>query len=118
MQLLISILSLFIIYPSTTETVSDYTGSWNYEVEAPDMTYKGVMIINEEDGEYSGTMTSQGIKIDLKDVEIEDDEMTCSMNVQGFVCNVKATFDGDTLSGIVTLPDMGLEIPLKGSRAE
>lgn len=118
MQTILFILSLFIAQPSDSIVVDNYTGKWNYEVEAPDMTYKGIMVINKEDGEYSGTMSAQGVEIELKDLEIEDDEMTCNMNVQGFACKVTATFDGDKLSGKVALPDMGLELPLKGSRAE
>lgn len=118
MQTILLILSLFVAQPSEHIAIADYTGDWNYEVEAPDMTYKGVMTITMEDGEYGGTMSSQGVDIVLKDVEIEDDELTCSMNVQGFACNVTATFEGNKINGTVELPDMGLELPLKGSRAE
>ena len=110
MNVLISILTLFMIQPATTIEIADYTGEWNYVVEAPDMTYKGVMTLTEEGGDYSGVMSSQGLDIDLKDVEIEDDEITFSMNVQGFPCKVKGTFKEDTLNGVVSVE--GFEIPL------
>jgi len=114
MNVLISILALFMIQPATTIEVADYTGTWNYTVEAPDLTYEGVMVLTEEGGDYSGTMSSQGVDIDLKDVEIEDDEITFSMNVQGFPCKVKGTFDGDSLKGVVSVE--GFEIPLVATR--
>jgi len=117
MNILLSILTLFIIQPASINTdVSDHTGKWNYTVDAPDMTYKGVMVLSEEDGEFSGTMTSQGVEIQLKDVEVEDNEITFSMNVQGFVCKVNGTFDGDKMKGTVSVE--GMEMALSATRAE
>ena len=115
MQVLLFILTM--LSPLTQAIdLSDYTGNWDYTVVAPDMTYKGVMALSEADGEYAGTMTSQGVEIALKDIEIEDDEITFNMNVQGFPCKVKGTFDGDNLKGVVMVE--GFEMNLTATRAE
>jgi len=117
MNLILSILTLFIIQPATVTTeLGDHTGKWDYTVEAPDMTYKGVMVLSEADGDYTGTMTSQGVEIKLNDIEIEDDEISFNMNVQGFMCKVTGTFDGDSLKGAVAVD--GFEMPLVAKRAE
>ncbi len=118
MTTLIAILGLF-FFPMNVESnsiISDHVGTWDYEVVAPDMTYKGVMELKEEDGEYSGSLTSLGVTIPMTDVELDGDELTCKMNVQGFNCNVTMEFEGDSLSGTVSVE--GMSLPLKGTRAK
>ena len=116
MTTLIAIIGFFLLPINEITTISDHLGTWNYEVEAPDMVYKGTMILKEEDGEYKGSMTSQGITIPLTDMEIDGDEISFKMNVQGFMCTVAGEFDGESVSGTVSV--QGMSLPLKGTKAE
>ncbi len=117
MTTLIAIIGFFLLpINDSAATITDHLGMWNYEVEAPDMTYKGTMELKEEDGEYKGTMKSQGVSIPLTDMEIDGDDITFKMNVQGFMCTVAGEFDGDTISGTVSVE--GMSLPLKGTKAK
>lgn len=116
MTTLIAIIGFFLLPINDTAVVSDHLGTWNYEVEAPDMAYKGTLVLMEEDGEYKGSMTSQGITIPLTNIEIDGDDITFKMNVQGFMCNVSGEFDGDSVKGTVSVE--GMSLPLKGTKAK
>ena len=96
------------------ETDSDHLGEWEYSVEAPDMTYKGVLELKSTDGMVEGTMKSDGVSIPLQDVVIDGDELSFSMNVQGFLCKVSGTFAGSNLKGVVAVD--GFEMPLVAKR--
>lgn len=124
MSTLISIIALFILPMNadlsttalSTATVSDHVGTWDYVVESPDMTYKGTMELEGEDGEYTGSIKSQGVSINMTDVEIDGDDLTFKMNVQGFPCKAKGTFSGDSFSGTVAVE--GFTMPMTAKRAE
>ena len=117
MTILLTLVSFFLVQPITTDLDhgSKHLGKWNYEVVAPDYTYKGVMELTEVDGELGGTIKSEGVSIPLEEVTIEGDELQFKMNVQGFPCVVKGMFEGDTLKGNVEVE--GMSMPLTASRA-
>ena len=94
--------------------INDNLGQWEYVVEAPDMTYKGIMELADSDGTVTGKIMSQGIEIPFTDVVLDGNELSFKMNVQGFPCVVKGTFEGDKFSGIVSVE--GYELPLIASR--
>ena len=114
--LLILFLSTTSFTFDSTETISDHLGKWEYTVDAPDMTYKGIMEFSDEDGTLDGTIQSDGVTIPLEDVVIDGDELTFSMNVQGFMCKVSGTFSGSSLKGVVAVD--GFEMPLNAKRKE
>ena len=112
MTLIITFLSLFLFSPTPVE-VSEYLGDWEYEVTA-DVTYKGIMTLSESNGEFSGKIASEGIEIPFTDVELEGNELSFKMNVQGYPCAVSGTFEGDDFTGVVAVE--GYEMPMKATR--
>ena len=98
------------------ETIADYTGSWEYEVESPEITYKGIMEINKEDGEYLGALVSEGAEYEMSEVSIEGNVLTFKITVEGYLCDIKGTFDDDGFAG--TLSVVGYELPMTAKRVD
>lgn len=117
MSILLSVLSLFLLNHNTsTETIADYTGSWEYEVESPDITYKGIMEINKEDGEYSGALVSEGAEYEMSEISIEGNVLTFKITVEGYPCDIKGTFEGNSFAGTVSVE--GYQLPITAKRLE
>ena len=118
MSLLIVFISLFLSQPAIDNDLvaSEHLGKWRYEVLSPDYTYKGIMELSEVDGALGGTINSEGVTITLEDVELENNELSCKLTVQGFPCQVKGTFDGNSFKGNVLVE--GMAMPMTASRVE
>ncbi len=116
MSLLLSLISLFILSPegATLAIDADHIGQWQYTVESPDVTYKGVLEFGGEEGAYTGTLKSDGNSIDLTDIAFEGSALSFKMNVQGYACTVNAKIDKDNLSGAVSVD--GFDLPISGTR--
>ena len=115
MTLLIAFLSMFLVSPDfiSVETNDSVLGDWDYVVEAPDMTYKGIMSLEKEDGELAGALKSDGAEFEMTDIELDGSELSFSINVQGFPCDVTGTFEGDSFKGEVSVEGMVLIISAK-----
>ena len=113
MTLLFVFLSLFASEVDMSTINIDHTGEWEFSVVTPDYTYKGVMELTEEDGSYTGLIISEGVETELKEVMIEGDTLTFSMNAQGFECKIKGEFDGDSFKGEVLVEGMALPMTAK-----
>jgi len=113
MTILFSLLSFFLFHVDASGT---HLGEWEYSVVTPDYTYKGIMTIQEEDGILTGSIASEGTEIELNDVAIEGGQLTFTMNVQGFPCSVKGTFEGDSFTGEVAVE--GMALPMKATKVE
>ena len=116
MNLLLSLLSFFILSPDgvNTTTVADHIGKWSYKVETPDVNYKGVLEFAGEAGAYTGTLKGDGTEVKLTDIDFQNNVLTFKMNVQGYPCVVDAKIDGDSLDGAVEVE--GFSMPLKATR--
>lgn len=75
-------------------------GSWDYVIKGtPDGDTEGVLIIEKEGDNYTGSLnTSQG-SLPLDDVEIEDNVLTSSFNYSGYTIDMTGTFEGDAFDG-------------------
>ncbi|MDG2450209.1 MAG: hypothetical protein P8M34_11245 [Saprospiraceae bacterium] len=113
MTLFIAFFSFFLTDMDNSTLISDHTGEWEYSVVSPDYTYKGVMELTIEGSEYAGLIMSEGTETELNDVKIDGNELTFNMTVQGFVCNVKGTFDGESFTGEVSVEGMALPMEAK-----
>ena len=90
-------------------------GVWEYELETPESIEVGLLTLIEEDGEYTASVEIDGAGIfDFQTVEIIGTTMTGSVDIMGSVSEVKAEFDGETLSGIVN--QNGLSMKLEATR--
>lgn len=95
----------------------DPVGIWVYEVETPDGTSTGDMTITkEEDGFGVVIETDQFGTLELEEVELDGNEMTGSVDLQGTPAEFEFEFDGDTMTGIVLFD--GQELPIEAERGK
>ncbi len=116
MYVLYSVLSFFALEAYSHDALidNDYTGEWEYSVIGPDLTYKGIMKLDETDGEISGSLNSEGVKYEMTEVKLEGDILEFRINVGGFVCDVKGIFENDDFEGEVSVE--GYSLPMKAKR--
>ena len=113
MTLLLAVLSFLFVDHSVDITNDAVLGNWEYVVEAPDMTYKGIMNIAKEEGELKGALKADGAEYPMKDIKLEGNVLTFKLNVEGFPCDVKGTFEDDTFKGEVSVEGMLLSLNAK-----
>ena len=90
-------------------------GSWDYKVTGtPQGDVEGTMILTKTGDSYSGTMTAMGGSIDLDDVKIEDNKLTCTFDYQGYTLDVSGTFEGETFKGEIGMDYNGF--PMTATR--
>ena len=98
----------------TTFEKADPSGVWDYEVEAAEGTMTGEMTIEKSDDTYTVKIeTTQFGTLELENIEVNGDEMTANIDMQGAVVEFEFEFDGDTMSGTVGTPDGDLDITAK-----
>ncbi len=102
-------------YAGINAPAYDPSGTWNYEIETPDGAISGDMTIAKTDGEYEIAVETDDFgTLELEDVELKDNEMTASVDVQGVTAEFEIEFDGDEMSGIVLYG--GEELPIVAER--
>lgn len=117
MSLLLSIFSLFLINTdSAFDIVADYTGSWEYVVESPDITYKGIMEIDKDGDGFSGKLVGEGTEYEMTEVSLEGNVLAFKINVEGYPCDVNGTFEGNEFSGAVSVE--GMQLPITAKKVE
>lgn len=113
MTLLLAILSFLFIDHAPVVANDAILGDWEFVVEAPDMTYKGIMNLTEEEGELKGELGADGAAYPMKDIKLEGNVLTFKLNFEGFICDVKGTFEGDSYKGEVSVEGMVLSLNAK-----
>jgi len=80
------------------------TGTWNFKApEAPYEYSEGSIIIEKKEDSYKFVMAfDEYTKLEAYDVKVKDKEITCKLNIQGDVINIKATNKKNNLEGIAT----------------
>ena len=61
--------------------------------------YAAFMTINKAEDGYTGSLTSDLGTVQLDDLLIEEDKLTATFDVQGYVINLEGVFDGETFTG-------------------
>lgn len=97
----------------------DPTGTWNIEIDLPDRTAEGIIVISKNDkGEYEVSMEdpSEGETVELEEVSFDEEEMilTGEADADGITLEIKLEFEGDTIEGKVSAE--GMEMKLSGER--
>ena len=93
---------------------ADFSGSWEYEVVTPDGDYRGTLELSKVDGAYVGNLVSNGQKSPLKNLKMDGNKMSCSVNAEGYVCNISGEFVEETFKGGVEVE--GNVFDIKGKR--
>lgn len=105
---------MFSCASTKTAKVNPYIGDWAYTAETPNGDLAVVMTINEAEGVYTGSLSSDMGSIELSDLIVEDGKMTASFDIQGYNIPMKGTFDGDTFTGSSSFN--GTEMPINATR--
>ena len=87
------------VFTSMSTLSNDFTGTWVYETSTPEGDYTGDMIIEKTAEGYTGHLLSEGNKIDLKNVMVEDETLSFNMYANGYYLKVKFKHDEAGLKG-------------------
>lgn len=78
----------------------DLVGAWNYTVENVDYQYRtGILLITKEDGKYSVQVQLSSGNLSGEEIEVIDNSITFSVNIEGQKILVSLKADGDTIMG-------------------
>lgn len=104
-----------------TDAKVSYKGSWSYTSETPQGTATGKIILKEEKGNYTGTISSNMMDrpADLKDVSVDKETISFTFPFDAggetLTIEVTITVDGDTFEGTITAGPNGT-FPVKGTK--
>ena len=91
---------------TTKKSAPGFIGSWNYTVyDTPEGDVPGEFIISQSDNGYTGKFKVRGMTIDMQDLKIEDDKISCYMWVEGYKVNFSGQFEGNNFEGTGSFDD-------------
>ncbi|HEV8511860.1 MAG TPA: amidohydrolase family protein [Cyclobacteriaceae bacterium] len=96
-------------------------GNWSYSTETPQGTATGKLVIKEEKGSYSGTITNSftGKEVEIKNVELDGKKLsfTFQYDNSGATLNVEVSvdIDGNNFEGTMTAGPNG-SFPVKATK--
>ncbi len=96
-------------------------GSWSYSTETSDGTYTGKLVIKEEKGKMSGTMTNSrsGTETAINNVSLDGNYLTFTFPFDAggetLTIEVAVTIDGGTFEGTLTAGPNG-SFPMKATK--
>lgn len=77
-------------------------GTWDYHItDTPEGDFSGNMVIEKNEGNYSGHLFSNGRKINLNNVTLNEDQLSGKFNYQGTSLQLIGEFSKDSFSGKV-----------------
>ncbi len=88
-------------------------GNWNYTTETPQGTGSGKIVINENGGAYTGTITSAatGVPTELRNISVDGNTLSFSydysMGGSTLKIDVTVKIDGDSFDGTLTAGQHG-----------
>jgi hypothetical protein len=106
--------------PKKDEKISA-NGSWSYSTDTPDGTYTGKVVVKEEKGKLSGSITnsSNGKETALNNVSLDGNYLTFSFPYDAggetMTIEVAVTIDGNTFDGTLTAGSNG-SFPIKAKK--
>ena len=111
---ILAICTLFTMCKTSKSTASKYVGEWHYTFEMEGTEYPAYMTINKAENGYTGSLSSDMGSVDLDDLVIEDDKLTATFDIQGYVLGLNGTFDGEAFHGATSID--GNEFPMEAVR--
>ncbi|MBI1770371.1 MAG: amidohydrolase family protein [Bacteroidetes bacterium] len=95
-------------------------GNWSYTTESPQGAGSGKIVIKEDNGNYSGTITSAstGKETELRNISLDGSSLSFSYDYSmGATVKIDVTvkIDGDTFEGTLTAGQYG-SFPIKATR--
>lgn len=96
---------------------ADVVGKWNVTASSPSgREYKLELVIRNNDGKLSGTISSVQGSVDLQDMQLKGDELTYKIPTGEGGYAIKFTVAGDSMKGTYTSAD-GTTGPAAATRA-
>jgi hypothetical protein len=96
-------------------------GNWNYSTETPQGTATGKLVIKEEKGNYSGTITNSftGKEVEIKNVELDGNKLSFTFpyddSGNALTIEVAVEIDGNNFVGTMTAGPNG-SFPVKATK--
>lgn len=96
---------LFIYGCAGTKKVTDISiGTWDYIIkDTPQGDLNGNFIIANEGDAYTGSLNSDQGSIPLEDISVEEGNLKCSFNYQGYEIEMTGKFEGKAFDGKVSV---------------
>lgn len=107
--------------PSNPNAVVKPAGQWDYVIDIPGRRTEGVMTIEDNDGDLSGSISSAEADSSQKmdNIELDGNELTFSttfsMGGQSITIDYSLTIDGDSFEGTASVGEFG-SFEMEGSR--
>ncbi|MFK7953561.1 MAG: amidohydrolase family protein [Ekhidna sp.] len=105
---------------SSGEEAVDASGSWNYSTETPQGKGKGVIKIEGNPGDYTGTISVSfnGSTNDIQNMVVDGNNVTFSFTInmgEEVTVDISMDIDGDSFEGTLSVAAFG-SFPMEGSR--
>lgn len=99
----------------TKAKVYNPSGVWEYSVDTPDGGSTGTLRINGNPGAYTASLeTDQFGVLEIGGLNIQDSNLTGTIEVMGTAAEIECLFDGDSMTGAVYLGQDAF--PMSGKR--
>ncbi|SHE95210.1 hypothetical protein SAMN05444274_10370 [Mariniphaga anaerophila] len=116
--MMLAFMATTISYANNASSHDDVLGEWKFE--SPNAPYgynSGAIIIKEKDGALAGEIKfSDGTKVELKDILLEEGVLKFGINVEYNYVLVKATIEGNMMKGTANSPDG--KLPFEAKKVE
>jgi len=114
--LLISTIWIFSECATSRVKIPSYIGRWDYELDTPQGTVNGWIILNQEDKEVNGTINSDMGSTELRDLKIEDNVLTANFYAFDMDMDLTGEFAEDVLNAKIIV--QGYELPFTATKAK
>lgn len=101
---------------TTRVTTPNYIGRWNYELDTPQGRVTGWIILDQEGKEVTGTINSEMGSVELRDLKIEDNNMTANFYAFDMDMDIKGAFVEDKLNAKIIV--QGYEMPFTATKVK
>ena len=97
---------------STDGESADIVGTWNYEINIPGTSASGVLVLKNNDGNITGTITNEmadGAE-DIQEATLDGNELSFEVPIDdsgSAKASLTLTVDKDSMEGSVSIPEMG-----------
>ena len=97
---------------SSSSETANVVGTWNYEISIPGNSASGVLVLKNNDGNITGTITNEmadGVE-DIQEATLDGNELTFFVPVDdtgSTKASLTLTIEEDSIEGSITIPEMG-----------
>jgi hypothetical protein len=109
------ILTLILTYCATSRvTTPNYIGRWDYEMDTPQGSFNGWIILNQDGKEVTGTINSDMGSTELRDLKIEDNILSANFYAFDMDMDLSGEFVEDILNAKIMV--QGYEMPFTATK--